>query len=587
MQECDSKYVKKILLGSIGILLLGMPICIVLDYYIENVTTNFIFGGITFTLILYLLPRTCKIIVHNADILVFIVLLVYYSLSIFSEMIDIMNGFYIFVSFLFYILIRVYKPSISLFYIVFLCGITQSMIGVMQGFNILPSNHELFKYTGSFNNPGMLAGYLIIPIFIGLYLMNITSHKSRKLTLASGLFFLIIMLFLTESRASWIAFMCGLIWLIVSNPSFKKYLTKRFIFPVLGTIVLMITLAIFYTYSINPNSADGRVLIWKVTLGKFTENPFFGHGISSFQSDYMLMQSSWFQEHPQSLYAKLADNSAYAFNEYLRLLYEVGIFGFLLYIGFFSYILYLSFKTNMKTRYCGGGLIAFLVFSFFSYPFSRIQILVLVVLLTSIVVNETNSIVCEVKLEKTTKIISLLLISGLIIFLCNDYIIRKRADVILKKALIDKSLIDPHFHNNYYSYMKNTPDFVLCYAKNLFNGNQYERVIPILEQAYKLKPSSHIAIDLGVCYQSIGDYKKAEQMFTTASFMTPSHLLPQYNLFKLYKETNRREKAIKIGTEILKTKVKVVNTTVLRIRKETKDFLQKNEHSQLERRCKL
>lgn len=584
MQYYCIKYVTNILTALVGILLLTMPTSAGLDYYIENITAGFILSIITSISIIYRLFCSNKVVIYNADILIFVGLITFLTLSFFSDTIDIITVYYGCILFLFYILIRIIRPSASLFYILFLCGILQSTLGIMQGSDILSSNHELFKYTGSFNNPGVLAGYLIIPIFIGLYLVQITSRKQLKLLLALGLLFMIWMLFLTQSRASWIAFICGIMWLIISNPNFKQYLTKRLVLPILGGVLLILTIVLSSVYCIKPDSADGRMLIWQIALERLTENPCFGHGISSFQSNYMILQSSWFQIHTQSLFARLAGNSTYAFNEYIRLLYEVGIFGFLLYISIFSYILYLSFKTNIKTRYCGGGLIAFFVFSFFSYPFSIIHILVLVAFLAAIVVNETNTILYEIRYKIGAKIISLLLISGLIIFLCNDYIIRKRADVILKKALIDKSLIDPHFHSNYYSYMKNTPDFVLCYAKNLFNGNQYERVIPILEQAYKLKPSSHIAIDLGVCYQSIKNYDSAEKMFTTASFMTPSHLLAQYNLFKLYIETNQQNKTVEIGTGILKMEAKVVNTTVLRIRKQVKDFLQHEKFNQSERR---
>lgn len=124
-----------------------------------------------------------------------------------------------------------------------------------------------------------------------------------------------------------------------------------------------------------------------------------------------------------------------------------------------------------------------------------------------------------------------------------------------------------------YKQLQANPDFILCYGKNLYEQGLYENALHVLEQGYRLKPSSELVCDLGQCYQQTKMFSKAEKAYTLAARMTPAYIMPRYLLFGLYQETRQQAKAIQQAHTLLTMPVKVVNTSVLRIRSEIRLFL--------------
>ena len=112
------------------------------------------------------------------------------------------------------------------------------------------------------------------------------------------------------------------------------------------------------------------------------------------------------------------------------------------------------------------------------------------------------------------------------------------------------------------------------YGECLFNNNEYEKAIPILEQANRINPNSRMLDILGVCYLKQKRYDEALISFEQSKKMVPSRILPRFHLFQLHIETGDKNKAKETAIEILEFKVKIVNSTVIRIRNEMKIFLE-------------
>lgn len=89
----------------------------------------------------------------------------------------------------FYIALRGLKTKHFLFliYLLLVVGCLQSIYGLLQLYGFYPSNHSLFKMTGSFFNPGPYAGFLVVPfvLSIGLIIENKNIKQSQKLDLTS------------------------------------------------------------------------------------------------------------------------------------------------------------------------------------------------------------------------------------------------------------------------------------------------------------------------------------------------------------------------------------------------------------------
>ena len=85
--------------------------------------------------------------------------------------------------------------------------------------------------------------------------------------------------------------------------------------------------------------------------------------------------------------------------------------------------------------------------------------------------------------------------------------------------------------------------------------------------------------DLGVAYAQTGNFEGAEDCFKMAMDMIPSRMLPRYRLFCLYRDKGQYVEAFDIAGQVLKQKVKVVNSLVLDIRREVKAFCEEYKKS--------
>ena len=78
-------------------------------------------------------------------------------------------------------------------------------------------------------------------------------------------------------------------------------------------------LFIISIYYYKKDSADGRLLIWRVSIDMIADAPLVGHGIGTFENKYMYYQAQYFESHPYSKYEKFTDNIVYPYNEFLRI----------------------------------------------------------------------------------------------------------------------------------------------------------------------------------------------------------------------------------------------------------------------------
>ena len=303
---------------------------------------------------------------------------------------------------------------------------------------------------------------------------------------------------------------------------------------------------------------------------KLPEALWWGQG--SLEALYMPLQAEWFREHSVSAYANVAGNNVYAFNEFLRILFETGIAGFVLFVLLIFTGCRHSFRGNQTSRDAGSVFLAILSFGFFSYPFSiGLIITIAVAALAVIAGNVSSPVLIKGRWKTGYRFVAGLFLLSLPVFICFEYRQEKRADRLLSEA---QSVLTGTGMMNSYRYLQGNADFVLCYGKTLFNHRQYAEALPVLENACALKPSSRLVCDLGMCYQQAGRNAEAEKAYLSASFMTPAYIVPHYHLFNLYRADGSPGQAAIQAEYMLSMQVKVVNTSVLRIRNQARIFLQ-------------
>lgn len=292
-----------------------------------------------------------------------------------------------------------------------LAGIAECWLGFRQLYGFSISNHSIFRLTGSFFNPGPYSGFLVIILPIALYwtlklypeVQNFTIRripeiiKSGKQTTDHLIFaisilccFGIIMLLPAGmSRSAWIAGIvgCGIVLgqhYKIATVFRKYYHSYRKKMLVYGSITLiMITMTGTGMYLMKKDSADGRLLMWKISLLSMKEKPLLGVGPDYFPGAYGKAQAAYFESGKGSPQEKLvAGAPEYGFNEYLQIGVEYGIVGLIVFFGVMGSALYSAAHSNVKSSNAVvGSLTALLIFALFSYPFQIMSLCMVTIIL--------------------------------------------------------------------------------------------------------------------------------------------------------------------------------------------------------------
>ena len=446
-----------------------------------------------------------------------------------------------------YIHIRCCSVKNSLPYLLFLSGFIQGVTGILQEFELIPRYNLFYRATGTFDTTALLGLYLSLSILSGFYLY--INKKKSVFIILPCIALLFYALYLSQSRTAWLALFIGFMYML------QLYKNKKIIY----TSIPILLLLSLYLYTLRPVSVIGRLYINLISLGIFCSSPISGHGISSFKAMYMPAQGEWLSRHPESVFSVIADDNYFAFNEFIHIGCETGIIGLILFTSIIIKSLLTIGTDSHNILYYKSLLSVFCCFLLFSYPFNELFFALLFTIIITCLSNYDYKSILSIKIGKTAKvaITLLIIINTTIAFIHYKDCIAAEKDI-----------------RNSYPILSGSATYMNRYGEYLFNNNEYEKAIPILEQANRINPNSRMLDILGVCYLKQKRYDEALISFDCSKKMVPSRILPRFHLFQLYIETGNKAKAKETAEEILEFKVKVVNSTVIRIRNEMKIFLE-------------
>jgi len=287
----------------------------------------------------------------------------------------------------------------------------------------------------------------------------------------------------------------------------------------------------------------------------------------------MLSQGDWFSDNPNSAFVTLADNTEYAFNEFIKIACETGLVGLIVFIISIILILFLSFGRTKVLDFCGAIIVSLCVFSFFSYPLSMNYVVFFMIVIIALIANQIKS-GRLLEINKFQRIMLVVILGFAMIISSRDFGLCKQVESMF---LNYRNKLPSGFHKKYYSYMCNNSSLMLVYSKLLFDEGWYKEALPVMKKTIQLKASSELVSDYGFTCEKCGNLKDAEDAYKLAESMTPAYVKPSYRLFVFYKRKGDIELALKEAHHILSMKVKVVNTTVIRIRNEVRIFIKNTE----------
>lgn len=453
--------------------------------------------------------------------------------------------------------------------VVFAAGVLDSLYALAQFLKVLPSYNRYYTYTGSFENPAVFSMLLSLCVPIGVYMgyRNSASKKAREAWWLLS-FMLLVFIGFSESRTGLIAAVVSSLIVIMSeSESIRTRILNKRTLCILVPIGLVV---LFLLYRFKADSANGRLLMWRVCGEMIKDKPLVGFGLNGFTAHYMQYQADYLALHPGSPFILLADNVNNPFNEYLLVLVNYGIIGLLVLLGLLTLLFRKMLRQPNEYRYLLVGLtLAVMIWSFFSYPFSMPFIWVISALIVIPVLHGTG------RNKKIMAPVAIILFCSMgIMQSVRCFRPEREWKVISQRSLMgDTEAVLPdyeHIHNR----LKRNGNFLYNYGAELHFAKHYQESLNILDECECFINDYDVLMLKGDCYQNLGDTLTAIGYYDQAGGMVPSRFLPLYYKMNLYKEMGDTANTIKTAKIIINKEIKVDRSkSTQRIVREATDFL--------------
>ncbi|WP_343306727.1 O-antigen ligase family protein [Chitinophaga niabensis] len=385
-----------------------------------------------------------------------------------------------------------------------------------------------------------------------------------------------------------ICLICWVIFLITANRAFVAgstlsliflYLTcNRFRIGKLKLISCLIFLAIILlvlSTIIDPDSSRGRLLIYKISLPIWKDHFFSGIGPGKFASIYNIYQAEYFGGGLNtSKELLLADNTYYAFNDYLQFVVEYGIAGIIALVVYFWFlielVLYLirNKKEDLKsTIFFTSQIITISFAAFFTHIYENP--IIWCILISAILTLVLTAY--KVSINKKYSLPLLFSVNILVLSLSNwEYIINKQAyndwkdaRILSETGAITASLLS---YKKAYNDLHQNYEFLLSYGNSLQELHHFSLALEIYTQASIIRISNSLLDNIATCHQKLGNLNEAESFFLRSIFTVPNRFKNRYHLFNFYLITGQMEKASICGNSILSLPVKIPSIKIDEIR---------------------
>ena len=434
-------------------------------------------------------------------------------------------------------------------WVLILAGMVEALWGLGQVYGYLPVKHAMFPLTGSFYNPGPYGGFLAMAFPVCLW--EVLSHyRNCRKGLAYwislvGLVLIGIMLPATMSRTAWVAaaissvYVCGCVY-----PTGMKALGKRLSLKCkhCKVVVLLLLLALGTAgYLMKKDSADGRLLMWKVSAQAVLEHPWTGVGWEQVPGAYGDAQEKYFASgNYTETEARVAGSPEYVFNEYLQVAMAWGVPAL---CGILMVVIVLFCLGHGDRQYGAcGGLLSLGVFAFSSYPFQFMEFIVAFVGLL---------VACLMAVRRTwVQVGTLVLGLGISLYISENRPERNA------RQMFDR-------------------------AHALHRAGEWQASTDLLKETMKVSSDAMILNIIGKNFQKLGKYKEAEVWLIRSTHRLPNRIYPYYLLVKLYAEHPNvfsKEKLEQAARMVMEKEPKVESTAIREMREEVKRIIKAGNH---------
>lgn len=433
-------------------------------------------------------------------------------------------------------------------------AIIEGIRGVMQIIGMVPSNNELFVCTGSFNNPGPYGGFLALAASVSFASVlgygcggsgqgfELLYSRIRKFVSYACLLLCLILIPSTQSRAALVALAgCGVLYVCIDSRA-RSFARKYLFIPVIIVVSVIILVTVF-----KRQSAGGRMFISRMNCKTMLDNGLRGVGCGHYPEAYGKTQIAYFRDRISFADGNLiydaadkdrlrADNPNVAFNDYLQIGIEFGLWTMLLFIA----VLLTALRNLVYARSpLGYGLVAMLIFALFSYPHSLWQFRIMSVAFIASGSARDGGERCMGRVAFTLAITVILL-----------FVSFPKAGELIKRHNAERQWEEERYifsEGDYGSYeyccsqlypkMRHSYPFLYEYAYSQFMNGKVSQSEETLEQAMRLCCNSLLFNLLGDIHKAQERLDEAERDYMNAFYVLPDRLYPLSRLARLYYDT--------------------------------------------------
>lgn len=451
-------------------------------------------------------------------------------------------------------------------------GGSEAILGLRQLYGFATSGHSMYALTGSFFNPGPYSDYLAMILPVCLYQWLVCGRRGGRVVAGGVMLLILCVLPAGMSRSAWLAAgvscLCVYAWHMDWTDKFRllwQQQRQRVVMVVVGGFCVLL-LAGYLLFVLKPDSARGRLFMWKITCRAIAEKPLTGYGIHNFAAAYGNAQETYFAAGDYEPWEeRVAGSPEYAFNEYLQAAVELGI---PLAVCLLVVVVLCLYRGVRKGRYgiCG-AILSLMIFSFSSYP---LQLPVFIVTFGGLLVACLSG---ADRWQWLGLAVSVGIIGGF--RLKNDLQVEQACREWMNARVLYNAGAYQSAEKEYgrlYPLLRDRASFLFEYGHGLHKQQQFSKSNRILKEALQRSCDPMILNVIGKNYQQMGDCLSAEDWFIRSTHRLPGRIYPYYLLAKLYAEPSFRQpdKFEKMKWMVLTKEPKVHSTAIRQMREEIK-----------------
>lgn len=479
------------------------------------------------------------------------------------------------VCFLFFIsFIVLRKDNCIAFYkaVTFIAGL-EGVWCILQYLDKIPTENLDFDVTGSFVNPNVVAMFMALSLPAVLYLCFNSKNVFLKVTYYLILLIVCLGLLLLECRTAILGgfFSSSLFALLYFNV-FKRWKRKYLFIGLLFIGLLSIPIG-RQLYNHKKDSADGRILIWRLTTQMIQDAPLRGYGTGMFEKEYNLKQAKAIQE--RKLSKKEMNNASFvlmAYNDYLEQAVQGGIPALVVFILMLASFLFFPKKSdnlitensaeeNSNGHYVAyTGIAGFALMSVFNFTISAIPVLLLFCMYAGILCANTKQpklVTLSIKppIAKTI-LLTLACIPFYITYTQLNQAkahrqIKRSQDFLASGNLREAEILLSQLQES----QQNSVSFCMVYGNLLFAQQKYKEALYQFDYAKKFSANPVLYNMTAQCNFQLKDNKEAIENLYLLTALSPKTMKYKFGLMQVLIADKQIKQACGVAQQIVKMQV--------------------------------